>query len=369
MLRALTGNLDVKGGDVFVGFSPAVRADSEIEMHHLISEEQKAKQLGSDEHPAFTYRGMAALNEPTERVWGARYANLVSGCYMANPMAVFKAMADGVPYPVKAFFALANNALMAYANTRRVYDALMNQDLIVAFEHAMSPTAQISDYVLPGDAWLERPSMQAGISEQAMEPPGECRNIVTLLARAREAHGARGCFPVADAGGAHQLPPGAGRHDLGGRGRVRPGAQPASRPGPGPRGAAVPQGRFRDAVGQGGALLRGARGSRLRPVALLPRGGGALRALPAPDVRRPAGRRVLPHRTPPRPRASPAGRGPDPAREPGGGEPAGHRGRRLGPARDLDRGHRGPGVRPLFHARGPGAGAAWLVEAGIAAGG
>ena len=195
MLRALTGNLDVKGGDVFVGFSPAVRADSEIEMHHLISEEQKAKQLGSDEHPAFTYRGMAPLNEPTERVWGARYANLVSGCYMANPMAVFKAMADGVPYPVKAFFALANNALMAYANTRRVYEALMNQDLIVAFEHAMSPTAQISDYVLPGDAWLERPSMQAGISEQAMEPPGECRNIVTFWHELAKRMGLGAGFP------------------------------------------------------------------------------------------------------------------------------------------------------------------------------
>ncbi len=51
--------------------------------------------------------------------------------------------------------AIANNALMAYANKRRVHDALMNQDLIVACEHSMSPTAQIADYVLPGDAWLE----------------------------------------------------------------------------------------------------------------------------------------------------------------------------------------------------------------------
>ena len=53
---------------------------------------------------------------------------------MANPMAVFKAMADSDPYPVKAFFAMANNALMAYANTDRVYKALMNQELIVSFE-------------------------------------------------------------------------------------------------------------------------------------------------------------------------------------------------------------------------------------------
>ena len=177
MLRAITGNVDVKGGDVFVGPSPAVRSDSEIEMEHLLSEEQKAKQLGADRHPVFTFRGMKAFEDATERVWGHRYINLVNGCYMANPMAVFKAMEDSDPYPVRAFFMMANNALMAYANGDRVYRAMMKQDLLVSFEHNMTPSAQISDYILPGDSWLERPSMQSGISDQAMEPPGECRNV------------------------------------------------------------------------------------------------------------------------------------------------------------------------------------------------
>ena len=177
-LRALTGNLDVKGGETFVGFNPTMRSDTEIELHDQLSDEQKAKQLGADEFPVFTYRGMAALGDPTEKVWGHRWANLVGGCYMANPMSVFKAMADDDPYPVKAFFALANNTLMSFANTRRIHDALMNQELVVAYEHMLTPTAQLADYVLPGDSWLERPAMIAGISDQAMEPPGECRSIV-----------------------------------------------------------------------------------------------------------------------------------------------------------------------------------------------
>ena len=180
ILRAITGNLDVKGGDTFVGFSPAVRSDSELERHDLLSDAQKAKQLGADEFPVFTYRGMQAFEDGCEKVWGIRHANLVSGCYMANPMAVFKAMVEGDPYPVKALFSIANNTLMAFANTKRVYEAMMNQDLIVTYEHNMSPTAQISDYILPGDSWLERPSMHAGISDKAMEPPGECRHIVTF---------------------------------------------------------------------------------------------------------------------------------------------------------------------------------------------
>ena len=197
MLRAITGNLDIEGGDQFVGFSPAVRSDSEIEAHEALAPEQKAKQLGSDQFPVFTYRGTSAFCDASERVWGARWANLVGGCYMAHPMAVFKAMAESDPYPVKALLSMANNTLMAFANTKRAYQALMNQDLIVCFEHALSPTAQIADYVLPGDSWLERPSMQAGISEKCMEPPGECRNVVSFWHELAKRMGLGAYFPWA----------------------------------------------------------------------------------------------------------------------------------------------------------------------------
>ncbi len=195
MLRAVTGNLDVKGGDTFVGFSPAVRSDSEIEAHEVLPDVQKMKQLGVDHTPVYTYRGMRAFEDACEKVWGIRYANLSNGCYMSNPMRLFKAMTDGDPYPVKAMFSISNNTLMAFANTRRVYEAMMNQDLLVTYEHMMSPTAMLSDYVLPGDAWLERPTMQAGISDQAMEPPGECRNVVTFWHELAKRMGLADKFP------------------------------------------------------------------------------------------------------------------------------------------------------------------------------
>jgi anaerobic selenocysteine-containing dehydrogenase len=176
-LRALTGNLDVNGGDRFHTFNPLIVSDTELELHDRLSPAQKAKQLGADEFPVFTYRGMAALSEPMKRTWGHEYANLVGGNYMANPTSTFRAMAEGRPYPVKAFFSLGNNTLMGFANMQRIYRGLMNQDLVVVHEHMMTPTAQLADYVLPGDAWLERPSMMAGVSEQAMAPPGECRSV------------------------------------------------------------------------------------------------------------------------------------------------------------------------------------------------
>ncbi|WP_066269991.1 molybdopterin-containing oxidoreductase family protein [Hydrogenophaga palleronii] len=183
MLRAICGNVDVPGGEVLHGFHPDVVHESELELHGALTEVQRAKQLGSDTHPAFTYRGMAALREPSQRVWGHEWPNLINGCYMANPSAVFRAMADGAPYPVKAFFTLGNNTLMSFANMQLIERALLNQDLVVALEHFRTPTAQLADYILPGDAWLERNCLSDGFgwtaiyrpSQKVVEPPGSCR--------------------------------------------------------------------------------------------------------------------------------------------------------------------------------------------------
>lgn len=184
ILRSICGYIDIPGGETLQGFNPDIINESAIEMHHVLSDEQKAKQLGSDEHPAFTYRAQENFREPTKRVWGQEYANLVMGCHMATPSATFRAMAGQGPYPVKAFFFLGNNPMMSYANMPLIIEAMMNQDLIVAHEQFMTPSAQLADYVLPADSWLERPWLMDSFgwmntvrpSEKSMEPPGECRS-------------------------------------------------------------------------------------------------------------------------------------------------------------------------------------------------
>lgn len=184
ILRSICGNVDVPGGELLQGFNPDIINESEIEMHHVLSDEQKMKQLGSRDHPAFTYRGQLPFREPTKRVYGQEYANLVMGCHMATPSETFKAMAGEGDYPVKAFFFLGNNPLLSYANMPLIEKAMMNQDLIVAHEQFMTPSAQLADYVLPADSWLERPWLHdmfgwmstVRFSEKAMDPPGECRS-------------------------------------------------------------------------------------------------------------------------------------------------------------------------------------------------
>lgn len=204
-LRALTGSLDVPGGEVLHGFHPQIISESALELHEALSPEQKAKQLGSLTHPAFTYRGTEALRGPTKRVWGHEYANLVSGSYMANPTAVFRAMEEGDPYPVKAFITLGNNTLMSFANMSRIARALQNQDLIVAVEHMKTPTAALADYILPGDAWTERSCLSDGFgwtaiqrpSQKSVEPPGECRSVYDFWRELAVRFGFEAQFPWA----------------------------------------------------------------------------------------------------------------------------------------------------------------------------
>ncbi|MEM6710364.1 MAG: molybdopterin-dependent oxidoreductase [Pseudomonadota bacterium] len=156
ILRAVTGNLDVVGGETLGGFNPNYIPESELAHHEVLAPQQKAKQLGYKNHPVFTYRVAERLKEATERVWGYPYADLVMGCHMANPTDVFRAMATQDPYPIKAFFTLGNNTLLSYANQHQIHKGLLNQELIVAHELFMTPTAMLADYVLPGDSFTER---------------------------------------------------------------------------------------------------------------------------------------------------------------------------------------------------------------------
>ena len=197
ILRAVCGNLDAVGGETLQGVNPDITPEWELEAHSVLSESQKLKQLGSDEHPVFTYRGQAALREPMKRVWGHEYPNQVMGCYMANPSAVFRAMAGDGPYPVKAFFFLGNNPLLSYPNMPRILKGMLNQDLVVAHEQFMTPSAQLADYVLPADSWLERPWLTDAWgwmstyrpSERSMDPPGEAESTFMFWKRLANALG------------------------------------------------------------------------------------------------------------------------------------------------------------------------------------
>ena len=69
-------------------------------------------------------------------------------------------METGEPYPVRALIVNATNPLLTYADTHRVFNALMGLDLIVVIDYYLTPTASIADFVLPCAGAIERPLFQ-----------------------------------------------------------------------------------------------------------------------------------------------------------------------------------------------------------------
>jgi anaerobic selenocysteine-containing dehydrogenase len=107
---------------------------------------------------------------------------------------LLQAMREGKPYPVKAFLVFGNNTLLTYANSKLVYESLMQLDFMVCADLFMTPTAELADIVLPAAAWPELdqlagfPTVAANVvvAQQKVVQVGECKpdeEIFVELAR------------------------------------------------------------------------------------------------------------------------------------------------------------------------------------------
>lgn len=159
ILPALTGNIDVPGGNIF-----GEHVFDEIDMLvDSLSEEAKEKRMG-----AKTYKLLCSKHSPLPS---------------ANIYTLFKAMRTGEPYPVKAFLLFGNNGLLSFANTKRTYETLKCLDFIAVMEYYMTPTASLADLVLPGATWLEADEISAvpliannyALAQQKVVQVGECK--------------------------------------------------------------------------------------------------------------------------------------------------------------------------------------------------
>ncbi len=182
ILRALCGYLNISE----MVFGPAFGAitNAEIADYGRLSKKQKSLQLGTEKYPLFTFKGGALYDKALKDAGIDYYPDILASSAMAHPSTLFAAMRGEGPYPVKAFFSVANNTVMSYANQTGIVDAFMNQDLIVAYEHHITPTAQLADFVLPGDMWAERDVLGmpfdvaplVTFSQGFAEPIGECKD-------------------------------------------------------------------------------------------------------------------------------------------------------------------------------------------------
>ncbi len=159
LLFIIAGAIDVEGGSLIGGPYGDFIPDAAMEANEALSPEQRRKQLGSDRFRFLSYPGWELVVEQLRKKWGENHPAAVYLNCMAHAPTAFRAMLTGKPYPVKALIVSASNPILSFANSRLVYRALKALDLLVPLDITWTPTAQLSDYVLPAACWLERPDM------------------------------------------------------------------------------------------------------------------------------------------------------------------------------------------------------------------
>jgi thiosulfate reductase/polysulfide reductase chain A len=170
LLRALTGNIDVPGGDI-------------LGMRIV--------------RPYPVMKNQLPTNMIQKRIGGDQF-KLLGGFQSLLPSAhvpsLFKAMRTGDPYLIRALLVFGSNPLVTVPNPREVYQSLMKLDLFVVTDMFMTPTAALADYVLPAAFWpevnqiMEIPLVaeNAILAQQKVVQVGLCRQdeeIMIALAR------------------------------------------------------------------------------------------------------------------------------------------------------------------------------------------
>ncbi len=138
ILIAITGNIDVQGGNLLPAHIPGCIP---------------TKALSGGGHWL-----RWGIGTEWKRI-GAREFPLISGPDAALPFVTsylaFKAIDTGEPYPLRALYCTGANPVINVQNSKWVWNTLKKLDLFVVADFFMTPSAELADYVLPVTTWLE----------------------------------------------------------------------------------------------------------------------------------------------------------------------------------------------------------------------
>jgi anaerobic selenocysteine-containing dehydrogenase len=203
ILRAITGNLDVVGGDRIgrAAGTPAVVSNLEMSRVEALTAAQRAKLLGGNDHPLFSYaawekHASALARLPDDYLQPVEPVETV----VAAPRATFSAMLTGRPYPVRSLFCQAANPLLTLADPRRTEAALRSLDLLVVMDYYLTPSAVLADFVLPAACTVERDDMRVSGTgcigyPRALDPLAERRSDYELWMALGRRLGQEGDWP------------------------------------------------------------------------------------------------------------------------------------------------------------------------------
>lgn len=170
ILMAITGNIDIPGGNVLV----SSRGERTQNSHEFI------------------LAAKLPLEVQKERRGWDRFPLLcgeMSSVPSAHMPTLWETIATGEPYPVKAALIFGSNAAVSYTNAERVRQAMEKLEFIAVCDLFMTPTAAMADIVLPASSWLERDnvissfqtSLEYTVIQQKCASIGESRSDVEII--------------------------------------------------------------------------------------------------------------------------------------------------------------------------------------------
>jgi thiosulfate reductase/polysulfide reductase chain A len=159
ILRAITGNLDVEGGELLGWTDPVgnIIDNVQMELNEPLSKDQRAKQLGSAQNPFLAFPGWEMNFDANKRLpYHYMHPPIADMTCVAHERAVMEAILTGKPYPVTAMISLASNPLLSFPNPRQTFKALKSLKLYVVSDYYLTPSAVLADYIFPAACTVER---------------------------------------------------------------------------------------------------------------------------------------------------------------------------------------------------------------------
>jgi anaerobic selenocysteine-containing dehydrogenase len=155
ILMALTGNLEVPGGNVNRPGPALMRTGELVQSKKFID---KKENILSPEFRLATLMG-----------------------FVPSQMIV-KAILTGKPHPIRMMYLQGGNPLLSYANAKETFEAMKNLNFLAVSEIFLTPTAQLADILLPAASNFEFDDIgHFGLPHgfilarpKVVEPRGEC---------------------------------------------------------------------------------------------------------------------------------------------------------------------------------------------------
>jgi anaerobic selenocysteine-containing dehydrogenase len=162
ILMAITGNLDVPGGNIDAAIPPVLGLREFI---------------GADHCP--------------EKIRGSlqRHHGVSPRLPFVPGSLLIKTILEQKPYPIRALFIQGSNPLITYAGSDMVSEAFHKLDFIMVSELFMTPTSAMADLILPAATNMEYNDIgHYGLARgyilprpKIVEPRGECRSDMEII--------------------------------------------------------------------------------------------------------------------------------------------------------------------------------------------